>query len=362
MRSAEDYDDKFTNRHIDDSYWYEKSLPVNNIEGCKVENLPSILQYIDDNKMRSDDLDVEVECLIENFIIKGALHMLFAPAGSGKTFLGVGISLRLINDNKVDKVIYIDRDNSMPVLKSRGLKKIVEKYDNFKLITRNKGEMSGVELLTQLVDACKKDNGIYDGYVFVFDSLRDFIPTKKNMNSDQDMMPILTMFKDIRDKGHGTVIFLHHTNRGEGTFKGSGAILDLVDEGYSVTSSRTQTGLSFELKAQKKRLLETNVAFHLNTVGDEMELITEDIEKKQMKQVELVVVEQAEDILLKNPEGLSQSALLKAMGKKETDPTAIKYLKEYINRRWKAKRVPSMKNAMMYYPLYEEDIETLKTS
>lgn len=341
-------------KYVDNYYWYEKSLAGDD------EELPSIIQFINDNAMSFEDLDEEVEMLIDNCIIKQGLHMAYAPPGSGKSYLGVGLSLRLINDKKVNKVVYIDGDNSAPVMKNRGLQQIVEKYKNFKLISRHKGNVQTDLLLKELADACIENNGIYKDYFFVFDSIRDFLGTKRDMNSDKDISPVITMLKDIRDKGLGTILFLHHTNRSDGSFKGSGAFLDKVDEGFSVESTRTKTGLSFKLEAQKRRMFESNVAFDLNTEG-EMELITEDFEKKQMKSVEVVVVEQAEDILQKHPQGLSQSALLVAMERKENDNTGIKYLQKYINKRWNAQRIPENNNAIMYYPLSKNDIETLET-
>jgi len=367
MREALDiYNEDPNIRYIDHEYFYEKECKSNDIEVSDDKNLDKqilpVMQYLYDCSLNPEDLDEEVDCLIDNYIIKGALHMAFAPPGSGKTFLAVGTSLKLLNDNKVDEVIYIDMDNSTPVLKSRGLQQIVKKYSNFILITRSKGDFKAKALLKKLSAACKENPKIYEGKFFVFDSIRDFLDGK-DMNSDKDIIPILELLKDMRDMGKATILFLHHTNRSNDgvSYKGSSSFMDSVDEGFSVASTRTTTGLSFKLKAQKKRLFETDLAFDLNTSGEEMELITQDFEKQNMKQVEVDVVEKAEDILEKNHQGLSQSALLNAMGKKETDPTAIKYLKEHVNKRWTRKQIPKLNNKIMYYPI-NKGIETLEAS
>ncbi len=328
----------------------------------KEEISSSVLNYIDNNAMNFEDLDEELDCLIDNFIIKNALHMVYAKAGTGKTFLSVGIALKLLKEKKVKKVIYIDMDNSVPTLKSRGLQQIVKKYDNFKLITRNKGEIKAPELLKNLADDCKKHKNIYSGYFFVFDSIRDFLGTR-DMNSDKDIIPLMDMLKNIRDSGGATILFLHHTSKSSdgGEYKGSTSWMDSSDEGFSLTSTRTKSGLYFELEAYKKRLPITNMAFDLNTDGDEMELIVENYQKKNMKQVELVVVEKAQEILINNPDGLSQSGLLKKMGRGAKDGSYIKYLQSYVNIYWKSIQYPEQNNKIVYYPLSDKERESYES-
>ena len=351
MNEATYYDDIYINCDCD--YEYEKTLPANNF-------VPTI-NYIEKNSLKSEDLDIEVNYLIDDFLVKQGIHMLFAKASQGKTYFSMALSLFLLKQKKVSKVYYLDMDNPTVALKQRGLQQIIEKYPDFIYLHRSKGDIRPADLLQSLADDTKTIENAYEGYFFVFDSIRDFLGSGRSLNDDRDVIVMMSALKDIRDAG-ATVVFLHHTNRssdGE-LYKGSSSFIDSIDIAYALKSQRTQSGMSYQLTQNKDRLAVKDTAFDLITDGEEMELIPQDFNKKNMSEVELEVVENCKKVLEDNSGGISQSELLAKIGRKANCGSGIKYLKKYIGTHWKSKQIAD-NNTINYYPLTDKERETYES-
>ena len=195
-----------------------------------------MLVYLNQIAMKSEDLGHEPEYLIDNVLVKNSLNMYFAKGGSGKSFLTIGLSISLIEQNKVNSVIYMDMDNSLVALKKRNIDKLIEKYPALTYIHASRLENQPMMLLDYLVKQLKIEPNSFEDTLLVFDSIRDFI-LGRDMNSDRDIAPVMQKLKLLREGG-ATVIFLHHTTKeGDGTnYKGSTSFRDSVDISYSISS------------------------------------------------------------------------------------------------------------------------------
>ncbi|MFS2056445.1 AAA family ATPase, partial [Variovorax sp. CT11-76] len=55
----------------------------------------------------------QVSWLINDFIISQSLGMIYAEAGSGKSYLAVFLALYMLKNDTINEVIYLDADNSI---------------------------------------------------------------------------------------------------------------------------------------------------------------------------------------------------------------------------------------------------------
>ena len=314
-------------------------------------NLASI-KYLIDNKLTAEDLKREVEYLISNFLVNGSLNMFFAQAGQGKSFLTISLALTLIKSKKIKQCFYLDADNSLSALKSRGLDKLIEDNPELIYIHSSKFSESPNTLLDKLSTDAKKDTNIFEDTLFVFDSIRDFIAG--DMNSDRDIIKVMQQLKDLREAG-ATVIYLHHTTKdSDGTlYKGSTAFIDSVDIAYALSSKRTDNRLNYQLTVRKDRLSVESCAFELNT--ETMILESENIQIAVMSEHEAEFAKKVQALLtFCGDTGIKQSDLLANVGKSSDDKTARKYLHKFANEMWRVEKRATENNATYYFSLPNE--------
>lgn len=312
--------------------------------------------FLNQLTLKVDDLGYEPEYLVENVLVKNSLNMYYAKGGSGKSFLALGLSISLIEQKKVQSVIYMDMDNSLVALKKRAIDKLFEKYPELNYIHASKLNGSPMDLLDYLVLQTMNNPNAFNNVLLVFDSIRDFI-LGRDMNSDREIAPIMQKLKHLREGG-ATVIFLHHTTKeGDGNnYKGSTSFRDSVDISYCVSSQRSENTLSFSLNLDKDRLgVKEQVGFELDTSTMQMKTINPQM--VNMEDNQLTFVKNVQNVLSENYEGISQSDLLTAIGKSNDDKTARKYLKEYSGKLWNSKKVPEQNNKILYFEIVETDTE-----
>ena len=174
------------------------------------------------NKLTAEDLTKEVEYLINNFLVIGSLNMFYAKAGMGKSFFTLSLALALIKTKQIKQCIYLDADNSLTALKSRGIDQLIENYPELIYIHSSKFDISPQQILDRVSEDAKQHANAFEDTLFIFDSIRDFIGG--DMNSDRDIIKIMQRLKDLREAG-ATVIYLHQTTKDSDTdsplFKGS---------------------------------------------------------------------------------------------------------------------------------------------
>lgn len=88
------------------------------------------LNFLIDTRLTVDDLNIEVEYIIPNFLIKQTLNLYYARGGIGKSFLALTLAINLLNKKLIDECIYIDMDNSAVALKARNLDKVIKENEN----------------------------------------------------------------------------------------------------------------------------------------------------------------------------------------------------------------------------------------
>lgn len=307
--------------------------------------------FLNQYKLTAEHLQEEPNFLIHNFLAARSLSMFFAKGGSGKSYLAVSLALKLLKEQKIKTVLYFDMDNSKLALKRRGLDKIIVENPHFNYIHSSTIQGNPLALIDELIGRGKRTTGLLENVLIVLDSIRDFV-VGRDMNSDRDIGPVMEKLKRLREVG-ATVIFLHHTSKeGDGkVFKGSTAFRDSVDMSYALSSVRNENQLVFTLEIDKDRLgVDGRVAFELNT--ETMILKSANFTMASISDHKRQFIEKVKTILNQHSEeGMTQTALLEAIGTTSDDKTARIYLQEFEGVFWKMKKMPKQNNASYYYPI-----------
>ncbi len=302
------------------------------------------------NKLTAEDLQVEVSYLIENFLVKNSLNIVFAKAGQGKSWLMLALAITLLKNRSISQCIYMDMDNSKAALKNRKIDELIEKYPNLAYVHSSKINQSSKDILYNLSQQAKQSENCFENMLFIFDSIRDFLGGS-DMNSDRDILPLMAQLKDLREAG-ATVIFLHHTTKDSDgqQFKGSTSFIDSVDVAYSLTSNRNENILSYQLMVHKDRLSVENNAFELDT--QTMELISENFQFSSMSENEVSFVKSVQEHLeIVGSAGIKQSQLLDSIGKSSDDKTARKYLQKFAGDLWTIEKRAKENNSTYYFSI-----------
>lgn len=194
-------------------------------EPATVEDKSLLQSLIKWNDVHS--FNTETEYLIDKLIPEGAITLLFGRGGIGKTSLALQMIHAIAEGKdfaglktKQTPVTYIDCENPLSVLKDRI--KHIGKSDNI-LIWHGSCQPAPARLDRQeYIQYLDLPEGL-----IVFDTLRaSFLGDE---NNSQDIAIIVDRLKQLRDRGF-SVLLLHHTPKSnDSIYKGSTAILDLVD-------------------------------------------------------------------------------------------------------------------------------------
>lgn len=315
------------------------------------------LEYFRTNKLTEEDLAIEFEYLIDNFMVIQSIMMIFAKGGAGKSLFTLALALYLLKSGKINVCIYLDMDNSTMALKNRHLDQIINEYPNLEYIHRSKAFKSPKDMIAMLAKDAPGGDDVFKGYLIVIDSVRDFLGGK-DMNSDKDVGGLMEQLKMIRDAG-ATIVFLHHSRRSsEGNeYKGSSSFIDSIDVAYGLTKSDTATGsAAFALTVEKDRIPVENSGFELNI--ETMELTSGNYLVASMDEDEAEFVSSIQAVLDDNTNGVKQGDLLKAIDKSPDDKTSRSLLKKYDGTMWISIKKKEMNNATVYYP-YIDDVPKL---
>lgn len=87
------------------------------------KNNELLLEIIQNKQFKQANIkeleNLEFEWLIDDFLVKQTLVMIYAGAGSGKSYFMLYLSKYLLDSNKINRIIYFDADNSIKTLKER---------------------------------------------------------------------------------------------------------------------------------------------------------------------------------------------------------------------------------------------------
>ncbi|MCZ6156860.1 AAA family ATPase [Campylobacter ureolyticus] len=284
----------------------------------KKEYIPLTPDNIDDFALTPEEIEgFDDSWLIDDFIVNQSLGMIYAEAGSGKSYFSIFLALYMLKNNIAKKVYYLDADNGNQVVKKRKIDKIIRFSDNkIKYLHSKKlNPFKKDRLLSDFVKPLEqKPSDFYNDTFFIFDSARNFI--SGDLSADYKVKPFLDDLQTLRDYG-ANVIFLHHQpkqplNKDEnnGLYKGATAFNDSADYSYLLSSKKlSDDKMLILLKAIKSRNLEKNQAFILDTMTFNLEFV--DYDDYSLSDKELDTIEVIQEILNENKAGISKRELIK---------------------------------------------------
>lgn len=178
-------------------------------------------------------LECSIEWCIDKLLPKESITLLHGRGGIGKTWVCLVLADCISRglpfmglDTKNMSVVFVDFENSLPVLVDRVRKIGIDEV----LFWHNANDVLKPPKLDSLDSEAYKH--LPEGSLLIFDTLR--ASQSRDENNSQDMAVIMSKLKDLRDMGF-TILLLHHTPKSnDRTYKGSTAILDLADHVLSL--------------------------------------------------------------------------------------------------------------------------------
>lgn len=290
------------------------------------------------NAVNIDELDIEkTEFLIEDFLVKQAITMVYGAPSQGKTWFMYAIAKKLLDSSTIKKIFYVDMDNGKRQLKDRGADKNLLTYPNLKYIIKSTINYTPIELIEKINAQAFGEN--YKDLLFIFDSTRDFVDTK----NDKLAKAFMEKMKNIREAG-GTVLLIHHATKSGRNIDGSAEFPRSADNVYELKQKlRSGSILHYALKVENDRDPIKDMSFSVDTKN--FTLTQEDDTYVKLSQQEEEFVKNILTHLELEP--LNQTKLFAKLGKKRDDKTARKMLDKFTDKFWYAKVNGREK---LYYP------------
>jgi len=172
----------------------------------KIRNISELVKQHSRFNVKIEQLNVKLEYLHLNFIVKGEMTLVAAPPASGKSLTSLKFADLFLSMKKVQYVYYFDFDNGFITLKERKLDELYEKHMG-NLIYIHPQNINDSEFNNLIVELQNCDLG---EVFIVFDTTKNFI--KGDRDKNKDVSKLMKMFKTLRDAG-ATILLLHHTNK-----------------------------------------------------------------------------------------------------------------------------------------------------
>lgn len=264
--------------------------------------------------------------IIEDFLLERSMNVIYAPAGSGKTWLCFALSNALASAGL--EVAYIDTDNGVDILQDRGfdahLRRMKIEYFNADAMDDSRTQIKNIiEKLTALAVG-----DYFDKCVIIMDSLSFFLDG--GVYDEGKINRFVAFCKAIRRSG-GTVVVINHTTKGGETMKGGGSIINAFDEVWEAKKIASYDDvMHFSLTPEKRRMKVRDVAFGVNTKTLELEPL--DPVLASMSEEEKDFVERVKELV--ESDSYSQNALLKELGLDHGDRFGRESLAKFVGRFW----------------------------
>ena len=197
--------------------------------------------------IKTEELDItKTEYLIDAFLVKEAITMIYGAASQGKTWFMYALAEKLLNQG-IKRLYYVDMDNPKRQLIARGVDKNLLIYENIKYITKSSLKFSIDELLMSIKKEAYGRN--FEDIVFIFDSTRDFVDVK----NDRAAKGFMEIMKQIREAG-ATVLLIHHATKSGRYIEGSAEFTRAADNVYELKQKlRSGTKIHYSLKVENDR-------------------------------------------------------------------------------------------------------------
>lgn len=288
-----------------------------------------MLEFLNEFKLKKQDLNEKLEFLIPEFLIKKAITIIYANGGSGKSYLGAAVCKILCHDKKLKNIIYIDLDNPLNVLYERGLTELIFNEDKFAYIHRSTLKATAYELLEAIESKAFAKS--LENIVFVLDSLRNFA----DIDNDTKMMSLMSLLMNLRECG-ATIIALHHSTKDGRVFKGSNHIRNSADCMYYLQKVESLeeclNGFEVCLSVQKERAGIKDQAFYINT--KDLSLKSIDLESAKISSKENSFIEKVTKLL--ENKALSTSEILAALDVSRSDNFSRNTLEKFKGVFWES--------------------------
>lgn len=215
---------------------------------------------------KSEDFSLEFAYLYDDFIPAGTINLWVAPPAQGKSALALAVALSLLDTGRVEKVIYLDGDNPITVLKNRQIDRIIQQYQNklYYFMIHSSAEFKKI---------VSKLSAVKGRVLIVVDTLRAFVGPE-DINKGEIAENVMTYFRSLTRDGSKTVILLHHVNKPPATqqepelmfrVKGATEFLDRADIAFFFNKKRqTADEIGIELRNIKPRIpVKSQLAFRI---------------------------------------------------------------------------------------------------
>ena len=325
-------------------------------------DLNGVMLALESQRLTTETLrNYKPKWLIKGFIENNKLISLYAMPGSGKSLTALYLAVYMLDSGVISKVIYVDMDNGIGTLKSRGLEAILTKYGNklkyISSVVKSKNPTDQTQLifaLSTLADESCKDT------LIIFDSIRNFI--KGSMSYDEVVIPTLNALQNMRDYYAG-VWFLNHQNKqdfmGENNkaYKGATAFFDSCDEAYFVKKrERKENRLIVTLEPMKQRDDTEPQAVIIDTANLSLEF--DDYMLYAMNEKQSTALDYAKEIIAENPRGINLKNLVREIkDRAKFDEVeicgihAVKNLLKNFDGKFYKIEANTNRNFLIFYPL-----------
>jgi archaellum biogenesis ATPase FlaH len=287
-----------------------------------------MFDFLNTSALTTDDFNEKTEFVMPNFIAKRMITLVYADGGNGKSWLGLALA-KLCADADY-KVIYLDFDNPLSVLRERNVDTLlVGQFSNLHYVQLRKCELNAKEMLQRLSDSAKAN--VFKNAIIVIDSLRNF----GDMGNDTVAMKVMDQIMNLRESG-ATILVLHHANKDGRNYQGSNNIRNSVDNMYQLKKLEVADGIGMYLSVEKERASITDKAFDI--CPNSFSLTERDLTEAKCSQADLEFINDVKDVLTQSS-GINKTTLFKALDIRKDNNQARARLDKYQGVYWNAKKV-----------------------
>ena len=287
-----------------------------------------MFDFIDKQSLREQDFNRrETEYLIDGFIAKRFITLIYADGGMGKTWLAMAIAKQAAEQSM--NVLYLDFDNPIDSVEERGvLQKLIKPYPSLHYVHEIKRHMESMQIIDSL---CQRGTAThFEETLIVLDSLRNI----EDIGHDYKALLLMKKLMKLREFG-ATVLILSHANKDGKNYQGSNNIRNSVDNMYRLDKldklDAPHGQLKFLLKTTKIRVSIKDQAYILSV--DALSLQAIDIGLAQLSDDDKKFIAEVRSTIKARP-GINKTELLDALGFKKDDKTARNRLNQYNDQHW----------------------------
>lgn len=286
-----------------------------------------MFELLTNASLSEKDFNEKVEFIIDGFIAKRMITMVYADGGNGKSWLALALARYCART--MFHVFYLDFDNPLGVLKERNVNEmLIQSCTNLHYVQRSKSPLPPGELLRQLAEDAVANR--YDNIFFVIDSLRDFT----DVNNDPRVAVTLSHLKDIREAG-GTILILHHSNKDGRNYQGSNNIRNSVDNMYRLQKRELSQQVGVHLEVKKERAAISDQAFDI--CPQTLALTPINLVEAMATEADVSFVSSIKDALMQHGQ-MNKTDLLNKAGFAKDDKSARARLDKYDGVYWSSRK------------------------